>query len=165
MDVEACDETSRGSRDCPVGAVARPGAGIVRRLLALVCVAFVVALAGCSSPGNVSQATVTLGESEEFSQADLQSAADAVLERFRGFEGCILMRLGFDEGFSRRQLSLASPPLPEGEDAVVFTSEFRVDSTGHNNGLVPNSIYSDWTWTVTRADPSAPWVVTNYGVA
>ncbi|MCW5953468.1 MAG: hypothetical protein KIT69_14535 [Propionibacteriaceae bacterium] len=137
----------------------------MRKLLALVCVALVVTLSGCSSPGDVSQATVTLGESEEFSHADLQSAADSVLETFRGFEGCTLMRLSFDEGFSQRQLSLASPPLPEGEDAVVFTSEFRVDSTGHDNGLVPNSIYSDWTWTVARADASAPWAVKNYGVA
>lgn len=136
----------------------------MRKLLGFVCVALAIVLAGCSAPGDVSQATVALGESKEFGRADLESAADAVLVTFRGFEGCTLLHLRFDEGFSQRQLSLASPPLPEGEDAVVFTSEFRVDSTGQNNGFNPNSIYRDWTWTVTRADSSEPWEVTNYGV-
>lgn len=134
-------------------------------MLALVTTAALLVLSGCGVPGNVNQATVTLGESATFSQAELKAAADAVLETFRGFEDCTLVKLTFSEAFSRRQRELASPPLPEGAAAVVFSSEFRVGPNGQGNGFNPNSTYRDWTWTVTRAEPSAPWTVTNWGVA
>ena len=137
----------------------------MRKLLALMGAAVVLVLAGCSSPGDVSRAAVTLGGSAEFSQAELRAASDAVLAAFHDFEDCTLVRLTYDEGFSDRQLSLAAGSLPEGEDAVVFTSEFWVGWNGQNNGMNPNSTYRDWTWTVTRADASAPWTVTNWGVA
>lgn len=127
-------------------------------------VAVLVALTGCASPGNVSGASIVIGDTSQFTQADLNAAADAVLEAFSGFEDCTLVKLTFSEEFSRRQRELASPPLPEGKGAVVFNSEFRVGPSGQNNGLNPNSTYRDWTWTVTRADASAPWTVTNYGV-
>lgn len=107
---------------------------------------------------------MVIGESSQFSKAELDDAANAVLETFGEFEDCTLVELTFSEDFSQRQLDLASPPLPEGTDAVVFNSEFRVGPSGQNNGLNPNSIYRDWTWTVTRTDAS-PWTVTNYGVA
>ena len=125
--------------------------------------ALVLALIGCT--GDVSRATVTLGDSVEFSRTDLQGAADAVLAQFGDFEGCTLLRLTYDEDFSMRQVSLAAPPLPEEDQVVVFTSELWVDWTGQSNGMNPNSTYSDWTWTVRRADASAPWTVTNWGVS
>ncbi len=142
---------------------ARPGLRRLQRTLALLSVAFVVLLAGCG--GDASRATVTLGESSTLSRADVQAAADAVLVRFSEFEGCTLLRLAYDEGFSSRQIGLAQPPAQEGEDIVVFTSDFEVDWTGQRNGMNPNSTYRDWTWTVRRADASQPWTVTNWGLA
>ena len=76
-----------------------------------------------------------------------------------------MLRLAYDEGFSSRQIGLAQPPAQEGEDIVVFTSDFEVDWTGQRNGMNPNSTYRDWTWTVRRADASQPWTVTNWGLA
>lgn len=163
MGPEAIRTPNHDEQGFGVGSVRRTGS--LGRLLAVATAAVLLLLAGCASPGNVSQASIVIGESSQFSQAELKGAADAVLEIFRGFEDCTLVELTFSEGFSQRQRELASPSLPEGTDAVVFDSEFWVGSNGQNNGFSPNSTYRDWTWTVTRADPSAPWTVTNWGVA
>lgn len=139
--------------------------GSLRRLLAVAVAAVLLVLTGCASPGNVSQTSIMLGESSQFSKTELEDAANAVLKAFGGFDDCALVKLSFSETFSQRQLDLASPQLPEGTDAVVFNSEFRVGPNGRNGGLNPNQTYRDWTWTVTRTDASAGWTVTNYGVA
>ncbi|MGC3993612.1 MAG: hypothetical protein QM779_05725 [Propionicimonas sp.] len=134
----------------------------MRTVFALLVATLALALGGCSSPGDVSRAAVTLGDSAVFSRADLQAAADAVLVQFREFEGCTLQRLVYDENFSTRQIALASQPRPH-EDVVVFTSQFRVGPNGQRSGLNPDSTYGAWTWTVTRADASATWTVTSWG--
>lgn len=153
----------RELREAPASArAARPGFRRLQRTLALLSVAFVLLLAGCS--GDASRATVTLGDSATLSRAELQAAADAVLVQFRDFEGCTLLRLTYDEAFSAQRIPLEPPEL-EGEDIVVFTSDLAVDWTGQQNGLNPNSTYRDWTWTVRRADASHPWTVTNWGPA
>lgn len=162
MNPGAIRTPNRDDQGSGVASIRRPAS--IRRLLA-VSAAVLLMFTGCASPGNVSQASIVIGESSQFSQAELKSAADAVLGTFRGFEDCTLVKLTFSEAFSQRQRQLASPPLPEGTDVVVFNSEFRVGPNGQNNGFNPNSTYRDWTWTVTRAQPSAPWTVTNWGVA
>ena len=151
-------EAGRGS------AAGRRAGGTGHRWLALAAVAMLFVLTGCAPPGNVGQVSVTLGESTQFSRAELQAAADAVLAACQDFEDCTRVDLTFDQSFSDGQLKVAAPPLPKGRQAVVFDSEFRVGRAGQNNGLNPNSTYSGWTWTVTRTDATAPWTVTNYGV-
>lgn len=135
----------------------------MRKLVAAALVVIAFALAGCS--GDVSRAIIELGDSERFSQAELQAAADVVLTKFREFEGCTLLRLTYDEEFSEEQGALTWPRPADAQDVVVFTSDFAVDWTGSDGSLTPNSTYSGWSWEVTRTDPAAPWVVWNWGVA
>jgi hypothetical protein len=131
--------------------------------MAVMGAAIVLALTGCS--GDVSRATITLGESDQFSRTEIQAAADVVLAEFGTFRGCTLLRLTYDEEFSTRQGSLSWAPPPEGDDVLLLTSDFAVDWTGGDGSLTPNSTYTGWTWEVTRTGPEAPWTVTNRGVA
>lgn len=119
-------------------------------------------LTGCSRPGDVSQVKITLGESQRFSPADLQGAADTVFTYFAGFENCVLLELTYDEAFSARQIEITGPygpTLPEGGDVVVFNSSLVINSPPYENER------ATWTWWVVRDDRSHPWKVINYGVA
>lgn len=162
MNAELNVESSRAEacgRTVPAG---RPSAGrLLRLVVAFLCGTVLVTLTGCG--GDVSRATVSLGESAIFSRADLQSAADAIMTRFEGFRGCTLVKLAYDEKASEEQGTPASPD-PHGGEVAVFTSEFTVDWTGGDGSLAPNSTNS-WTWEVRRPNAASPWTVANYGAA
>lgn len=135
----------------------------MRRIVGLLCAVLVVVMAGCS--GDVSRATIRLGASDHYSRAELQAAADAVLEEFRRFKGCTLLALSYDEEVSERQEALTWPRPPDPIDVVIFTSDFSVDGSGSDGSLTPNSTYRGWSWEVTRPSPDLPWKVTNHGMA
>ena len=66
---------------------------------------------------------------------ELQAAADAVLDEFRGFKGCTLLALSYGEEVFERQGALTWPRPSDRVDVVIFASHFSVDGTGGDGSL------------------------------
>ena len=106
-----------------------------------------------------SSAEIHLGESERFTDEEVQEAVSAVLAKFDEFEGCKLLRLWYDEAESDRVLADEDVPM---ENIIVLYSDFR--SPKRNSGAWnPNEIYGGWSWTLTRENKDSPWQIVNYG--
>ena len=110
-----------------------------------------------------SSAEIHLGESERFTDEEVQEAVSAVLTKFDDFEGCKLLRLWYDEAESDQSIFYGDGEVPK-ENIIVLYSDFR--SPKRNSGAWnPNEIYGGWSWTLTRDNKDSPWRVANFGYA
>lgn len=129
-------------------------------IAALLLVLTMLLLTGCDH-GNADFVTRQISESERFSQKEQSSAMDAVCKQFeKGFPGCYLLKLWYDEEETLRET--ASRGLPEGE-VMVLTSHFWVDGSGKNPVLNPASFYQNWKWILVRE--GGKWKVDDWGYA
>lgn len=122
----------------------------MKKLISLIaCLLLVIALfTGCSKGGNVEDVQIEHFESEIYTQQDIDTAAQAVLDYFeQNFDGCTM-----------KTLQYAGDDVVEAEEAVrdsdveviVFTSSFDVDASGGDGSLNPNSTYTGWNWIFSR---------------
>jgi len=124
-------------------------------------------LAGCQSPGTTGHADIRYGTSTRFSQAEIKSAVDAVLVKFRDLRGCDLKAIWYDESASD---VMADSYLTYGggstnnvsrDDVIVLLSDFYAGWSA-DSSLNPNTTYS-WSWTVIR-DAQGAWRAVTWGV-
>lgn len=117
--------------------------------------------------GTVENVTETIGASEKFSQEEIQAAMDVVLEVFKGFCGCELTELWYDEDKSNREIESymktgkGAYNGAQPEQVIVLLSNFN---TGDQTvTLNPNSRYTNWMWILIREDENAPWQLDDSG--
>lgn len=107
-------------------------------------------IAGCSG-GDVSNVHRQIGESEIYSTREIGDAMDAVQRCFsRGFEGCTLLELTYDESFSQPRADDWAEQYGA-EEAIVLTSSFYVDASGGDGCLEPDSTYRNYQWILVRS--------------
>jgi len=127
-------------------------------LLAALCFSF----SSCSllkemtaPPGNTDQVKTTIGDSLEFSEAEITSAINVVLKKFVDFEGCTMTDIWYDEGWSKEYgYSFLSDILDRYEldasdtvEIIVLRSNFDTDSSqGGHTGFESNATYTAWNW-------------------
>ncbi|MCL1951792.1 MAG: hypothetical protein FWF60_06520 [Oscillospiraceae bacterium] len=128
-------------------------------------------LAACDKTKGVK---VTLGESERFTQKELQAAADYVLAQFRkGYDGCTLKRVYYDEA---KSIKLAASYIDQPQydiygkdpdDIIVLFSDFRTGATGAvlGGGFEQNQDYDGWTFYLIRDGKGQPWKEYTHGYA
>lgn len=63
----------------------------------------VFSLVGCNQVGKTDNIKVTIGESEKFSEKEINQTIDSVKIKFKGFTGCKLTDIWYDE---KNQISL-----------------------------------------------------------
>lgn len=98
--------------------------------------------------------------SEQFTQEEIQGAADVVLRRFKyGFSGCTMTELRYGG---------ASPETGDWaekhgeEEGILFYSDFTTDDFfAPNNGFNPNDTYA-YQWYVARSH-GGHWKIVNSG--
>jgi len=130
--------------------------------LSLLAAAVALALTACTSPGATDNASVDLGQSSRFSQADRQAAVDVTLTWFKAtMKGCDLTGLRYSDADQSVYSVTSSQGVPDG-NSIVLVADFHVDASGGDGSLNPNS---DYTWQVYlgRADASSPWTVKDWG--
>lgn len=122
-------------------------------------------LYACKSKENVDDVEITYGESELFSDSEIENAVDAIKEKFKDFEGCELIKIWYDEGKSKLEAEryLTKENGMKKENIIIFYSDFKVDSSGKNPVLNPDSTYTDWMWILTREDITKDWTVKDWG--
>ena len=92
---------------------------------------------------------------------------DVVLEVFKGFCGCELTELWYDEDKSNREIESymktgkGAYNGAQPEQVIVLLSNFN---TGDQTvTLNPNSRYTNWMWILIREDENAPWQLDDSG--
>jgi hypothetical protein len=126
-----------------------------------------VACAACAGPGTSDSAQITRGESSKFTEAEIESAESATMEKFKDFRGCDLLWLEYDEVTSNRlvedyiEYGGGAESNVDPGNAIAFQSEFRVGNNAEAS-LNPNTEYT-YSWTLIRDGKSSPWEVVSYG--
>ena len=120
-----------------------------------------IVLVSCAK---TSDYTLEYGESNMYSNEDIESAAKVVVEKFNTFHGCVLYSLEYagDEK-CENELSYVNSLKDDGEefvDCLVFYSEFRSPIKG-GGAWSPNDIYT-WDWYLGR-EKDGEWVLVTYG--
>ena len=117
-----------------------------------------VALAACVKQGNTDNVEIDIGCSEKFSADEINTAMDAVIHKFKDFQGCKLTKLWYDESHSNSWIEEYTLGT-----AIVLLSEFDVDNKGGDGSFNPNFTYKKWSWILTRENESSNWQVKDWG--
>ena len=103
-----------------------------------------------------------IGESQKFTQADIESAMDAAQRHFdKEFDGCTLITLTYDEAVSERSAEGWTENY-DADEAIVLLSRFYVDASGGDGSLNPDSYYENWQWILTR-NHGGQWTLQTWG--
>ena len=119
--------------------------------------------------GNTDNVEVVLGYSAKFSKSEIESAVEAVLEKFKDFEGCNLIKTWYNEGMSDIEVDSylaggrGSVNGAKKENVIVLYSDFYVDSSGGDGSFTPSVIYTDWNWILIRDNDYDNWRIDDWG--
>jgi hypothetical protein len=128
-------------------------------------IALCLLLAACANNVNVS----ITGASSKFSREEIENAAQCVKQKFKEFKGCELINLRYDEEksdlFIKGYLESGRGSVngATAENTIVLLSDFKVDASGADEGLNPDSTYYDWNWILIRDGKSGEWKVDGWG--
>ncbi len=135
----------------------------------LLIIFLIFTFSACGRVGNTASVELVIGESQQFSEREIHAAIDRVKLKFRGFQGCTLTKLWYDEEQSNNiaaayiQYGKGSVNGAKTGDVMVLLADFTVDASGGDGSLNPNSTYSSWKWILVREQPSGPWRVDDWG--
>ena len=131
-----------------------------------------LSLSACNDSGTTNNAEIDYGSSTFFSEADVKSAIEAVLLKFKDFAGCDLKRLWYDEEMSDRIIqqdilsgggNAIKNSGAEQENIIILFSDFYVDASGGDGSFNPNSTYTDWMWILIRDSTNQEWKIADWG--
>lgn len=132
----------------------------MKKLMCLVCL-FALFLTGCRR-GDVSQVQMVTGQSEIFTQHEIEEAMEVAMDYFRKeFDGCTMSKIEYNEEKSAGAASQWAQQYGA-EEGIVLYSSFDVDASGGDGSLNPNSTYTKWQWVLTR-DAGGEWVLRTWG--
>ena len=111
---------------------------------------FVFGITLCACGGDVSSVERVHVDSEIFSQEDINSAEDVVIDLFKKeWSGCSLKKLYY-AGDSWATEMNSWKNTYSADEAIVLLSSFDVDSSGGDGSLNPNSTYNEFNWILVR---------------
>lgn len=119
--------------------------------------------------GKTDSVSVNIEKSNKFSEVEINNAISCVKNKFKGFKGCTLKDLWYDEEksneFIKGYLSNGRGSVNgvKSENVIVLLSNFDVDSSGGDGSLNPNSTYSNWNWILIRDSKTGKWRVDDWG--
>ena len=127
-------------------------------------------LSSCLKPGTIDNAEIDYGDSVMFTDAEIKSAADAVLIKFEDFSGADLIRIWYDEeeltketeGYISRGRGILKEAAEKG-DIIILLSDFYVGSCGVEPGFNKDFTYTDWMWILIKDSETDEWAVYDWG--
>lgn len=142
----------------------------LKKMIFILCMILTVfSLTACKQAGKTDAVALIIGESNKFSEEQINDAVNCVKEKFKDFEGCNLTKLLYDEEKSDNFIEgylkngKGSVNGVKAEDVIVLLSDFDVDSSGGDGSLNPNSTYRDWNWILFRDIQTGNWKVDDWG--
>ena len=118
----------------------------IKVLLSLVlCLVLLTACGG----GDVRNVKRNPGESQLYSNGEINSAMKEVIDFFgKEFDGCTMTEIRYDEEKYAERQRLESEDY--GREVIILLTDFDVDSSGGDGSLNPNSTYRNYQWILTR---------------
>ena len=118
----------------------------IKVLLSLVlCLVLLTACGG----GDVRNVRRIPGESQLYSNGEINSAMKEVVDFFqKEFDGCTMTEIRYEEEKYAKRQRLESEDY--GREVIILLTDFDVDSSGGDGSLNPNSTYRNYQWTLTR---------------
>ncbi len=110
-------------------------------------------------------ADINLGESDIYSEEDLQSAADVIINEIGGWSS---VKQVYDITYCGDELSEDNLDYCKmlGEknytQCAVFKSDFFTSNSRESGGFNPNSRYDDWMWYLAKTD-DGEWELLTWG--
>ena len=143
----------------------------MKRYYIILFIAICLALSACVQSGGITDnVEVTIGTSNRFSNAEIESAVNTVIRKFAAdFKGCELLQLWYDEGHSDifiasyMNYGRGSINGVESKNVIVLLSNFSVDASGGDGSLNPNDMYLNWNWILIRDRPNSNWRIDDWG--
>ena len=143
----------------------------MKRRYLILLVAICMVLSACIQTGGITDnVEVTISASDRFSNAEIESAVNAVIRKFAAdFYGCELLQLWYDEGHSDifvasyMNYGRGSSNGVESENVIVLFSDFSVDASGGDGSFNPNETHTNWSWILIRDRPNGNWRVDDWG--
>ena len=116
----------------------------MRKSFLAILLAAVLLLSGC---GKVSGVKETIGPSAIYTEQEIENAMGVVKRQFSaGFEGCVLLKLWYDEEVSLREADEWADQYGA-KDAIVLQSDFYVTK---NRTFSSNTTMKNWSWILVR---------------
>ena len=143
----------------------------MKRVSLIFLIFICLALSACVQNGGITDnVEVTIGASDRFTDAEIESAVDRVIRKFAAdFAGCELLQLWYDEDKSDFSVDSymrsgrGSTNGVERENVIVLHSNFYVDSSGGDGSFSPNDTYYNWSWILIRDRKNGTWRVDDWG--
>jgi hypothetical protein len=138
-------------------------------LCILIVGVFSIILYKHQTAGNTDTVRVRIEYSNKFTRNEVNAAVDTVKERFRDFKGCTLTELWYSE---KESIAMTKDYMKYGrgsengvkdKNVMVLFSTFKVDSSGGDGSLEPNSTQANWSWTLIRDSKKGKWRVDDWG--
>ena len=136
---------------------------------ALLAFMLCILLPACDNAGEISNAEIDYGSSVLFSEAEIKSAVEVTLTKFKSFYGCDLLRLWYDESRSVSQLESyliygrGADNGVERDNVIILFSDFYVGHTGGESAFNRDFTYTDWMWILIRNRAEDEWIVDDWG--
>lgn len=131
-----------------------------RTLSVIISLIIILTLSGCS--GNVSNVSIIEAKSDIYSNIDIKAAEQTVLNYFKKeFKGCNLKELqyiGDKENNDYKDTAIRH----NASEVIVFVSSFKVDASGGDGSLNPNSTYTGFKWILIR-NQNGEWEHADHG--
>ena len=104
----------------------------------------------CSCGGKVDGTKTRDVASEIYTKEDITSAIDTIKREFKNnWNGCTLTEIYYaGDEYSEGYQDWAD--RNNADDVIVLLSSFKVDSSGGDGSLNPNSTYNNWEWILVR---------------
>ena len=143
-----------------------------RKITLLITLVVCLSLSACWNHGTTNNAEIDYGSSVVFNEAEIKSAVDTVLRKFREFEGCDLIRIWYDEERSDRRIeqdissgggNTIKNSGAEPENVIILFSDFYVDASGGDGSFEPNSTYTNYNWILIRDSTNSRWRLVDWG--
>jgi len=140
-----------------------------RALMIVLVFTLCLGLSSCVKSKTTNNVKIDYGTSTVFSDSEIKSAVNTVIKKFKDFKGCDLQKLYYDEEKSNDVVQgymsggKGSINGVKEENVIVLFSDFRVDSSGGDGSLNPNSTYTDWNWILIRDSKTSEWKVDGWG--
>jgi len=110
--------------------------------------------------GDVKNVEIDYGSSDKFSESEIESAVNCVLDSFKEADGCKLLKLWYDEEKSNSQIGRYVNDGVEEANVIIIFSDYKTDST-HITG--PNQTFNNWMSILIRNNPNDEWRIDDSG--
>ncbi|MBE6900778.1 MAG: hypothetical protein E7479_09020 [Ruminococcaceae bacterium] len=113
----------------------------------------------CSGCGISFTAVKTIDDSGIYSKEEIKEAMDIVCREIEKSEGYILLKLEYDEEFSKKQMKYYEEQY-DADEAIVLRSKFFVSK--ETEGALEKGETAKWSWILVR-DKNGPWELMDAG--